>query len=94
MRPTRFIPVLIIPLLALTAAACAEPPTINPAAEANEAGWAELDAQARITEGDYDGALQAEHRAEVARQHAEELAAHAPIRSAQHDTEANRKAPR
>jgi hypothetical protein len=45
---------------------------LSPAAEdRNEAGWAEREAQARITDGDYEGAVQAQHQADVDRQQAE-----------------------
>ena len=41
------------------------------AANRDAARWAELEAQARITEGDYDGAVQAEQRADVERRKAD-----------------------
>jgi hypothetical protein len=61
---------LVIPILQLAAVpAFAEPSSVetNPAAVRNEAGWAEWEAQARITDGDYDGAVQAERQADVDR---------------------------
>jgi hypothetical protein len=70
---------LVLILIALAGAVRADPPGIGPSASAdrNEANWADWDAQARITEGDYDGAVQAAKRAEAKRQQAdrEELAA-------------------
>ncbi len=54
-------------------------PGISPSAatDRNEAEWADLEAQARMTDGDYDGALQAEKQAQIARSRAaqQELAA-------------------
>ena len=49
-------------------------PGISPssATDRNEARWADLEAQARMTDGDYDGAVQAEKRAEAARSKAEQ----------------------
>lgn len=38
----------------------------------DEALWAEWEAQARITEGDYDGAVQAERQADADRQKVDE----------------------
>ncbi len=77
MRATNLLPVLLLALLPVSAHP--NPPDANPGAqtEYNEANWAELDAQARITEGDYDGAVQAEQHAEAARKAADELAARA-----------------
>jgi hypothetical protein len=73
--------VLLLMLIALAGVARADPPGVGPNASAarNEAYWADWDAQARITEGDYDGAVQAEKLAEAKRQQAdrEELAARA-----------------
>lgn len=65
-------PVLAALLLVLTAAfaqAEGNPPDINPAAsvDRNEARWADWEAQSRITEGDYDGAAQAQKQADAAR---------------------------
>jgi hypothetical protein len=79
MRGVFAIPLLI--LIALPGVGCSEPPGIGPAAstDRNAANWADWDAQARITEGDYDGAAQAERLAEATRQRAdrEDLAARA-----------------
>jgi hypothetical protein len=76
-----------IPLLFLIAApscAQAEPADIRPgvSADQNEARWAEWEAQARITDGDYDGAVQAEQQADAVRREAErrETLARAPKR--------------
>ena len=35
--------------------------------DSNEARWAELEAQARVADGDYDGAVQAEQQAAAVR---------------------------
>jgi hypothetical protein len=59
--------ILVIPLLLLAAVpAVAEGSSAetNPAADRNQARWAEWEAQARITDGDYDGAVQAERQAD------------------------------
>jgi hypothetical protein len=40
--------------------------------EYNESRWADWDAEARITDGDYDGAVQAERQANAARKAADE----------------------
>jgi hypothetical protein len=55
-------------------------PTTAAAAAWNEARWADWEAWARIAEGDYDGAVQAEKHANTARQRAarEQPGAHAP----------------
>ncbi len=78
MRVARLIPVLMLTVLSTPARP--EPPNINssPATEYNEARWADWDAQARIADGDYDGAVQAEQHANAARKQADELAARAP----------------
>jgi hypothetical protein len=78
MRAASLIPMLI--LLLLPAAACPDPTNISPSAKPgyNEANWADWDAQARMTEGDYDGAVQAKQQADAARKAAEERAAQAP----------------
>jgi hypothetical protein len=64
-----------IPLLALVAAqALAEPGPIvpNPATDdRNQASWADLEAQARIADGDYDGAVQAKQQADTDRRKAD-----------------------
>ena len=65
-----------------------EAPGISPSAatsaasERNQARWADLEAQARISDGDYDGAVQAEKQAQVARNKAaqREMAARAAKR--------------
>jgi hypothetical protein len=79
--------VLAIPFRLLAVApgfARPDPPGISPAATAEReaARWAEWEAQARITDGDYDGAIQAQQQAqadrwEVARQ---EMLANPPRR--------------
>jgi len=78
MRTTALLPALMLAMLPL--AARADPPTVSPSAAtaANEARWADLDAQSRVTEGDYEGAVQAEQHANAARKQAEELTAQAP----------------
>jgi hypothetical protein len=78
MRAASLIPILI-PLL-LPAAARSDPTNTSPSAkpESNEASWADWDAQARMTDGDYDGAVQAKQKADAARKAAEERAAQAP----------------
>jgi hypothetical protein len=62
-------------LLALmTAQAFADPGPVDPgpvSADRNQANWAELEAQARIADGDYDGAVQAEQQADADRHEAD-----------------------
>ena len=71
-------------LMLLAIPAFAEPAAENPgaagpsaadsgaaAADRDAARWAELEAQARITDGDYDGAVQAEQQASTERLRAE-----------------------
>jgi hypothetical protein len=74
-----------IPLLVLTALpsfARPDPPHAGSAVAANrnEARWDDWDVQARITEGDYDGAVRAKQQAEAARAKADQqdLTARAP----------------
>lgn len=45
--------------------------TSSDAVASSEAGWAEWEAQSRVTDGDYDGAIQAEQQAQADRQQAE-----------------------
>jgi hypothetical protein len=59
---------LTMPLLMLIAmSGCTQPVRADEspasAAKRNEAGWADWEAQARISDGDYDGAVQAEQQA-------------------------------
>ena len=71
---------LAIPALAETAPAnpgTAPPTSIDgrlaeagAAADRDAARWAELEAQAKITDGDYDGAVQAEQQANASRHNA------------------------
>jgi hypothetical protein len=71
-------PVLIaLPGLAQSASPETSPSTAN--AERNDARWADWEAQGRIAEGDYDGAVQAKQQADAVRAKAdrEELAARA-----------------
>jgi hypothetical protein len=65
-----------VSLVILTAAggpARPDPPAPGASADAdrNAARWDEWDAQARITEGDYDGAVQAARQADADRQQAD-----------------------
>jgi hypothetical protein len=66
---------LAIPLLSVIAASTfAHPGSAAPSptpADRNETRWAEWEAQARITDGDYDGAVQAEQQANVTRHEAD-----------------------
>jgi hypothetical protein len=87
MRVVILIPILLV--AALPERALPNPPIPGPsaatepnAAEANAADWADWDAQARITDGDYDGAVQAEQLAQAARKQADELATRATKRPA------------
>jgi hypothetical protein len=82
MRAASLIPMLI--LLLLPAAARPDPTDIGPSAKPgyNEANWADWDAQARMTDGDYDGAVQAKQQADAARKAAEERAAQAAVAEA------------
>ena len=71
--------ILSLPLLMLAVLpglAAAEAPGISPSAaiDRNQAKWADLEAQARITDGDYEGALQAERQAQAARDRADQQA--------------------
>jgi hypothetical protein len=78
MRVASLVPAVMLALL--SAPAYPDPPNIGASANSkyNEADWADWDAQARITEGDYDGAVQAEQRAKEARQQADQVAARTP----------------
>jgi hypothetical protein len=61
---------LALPLFILAAAQTLDGPAAtdpDPAAARNQAGWADREAQARITDGDYDGALQAQRQANADR---------------------------
>jgi hypothetical protein len=71
MRISFAIPLLM--LLAFPNFARSDPSDLSLAATANrdEARWADWEAQARITDGDYDGALQAEQQAEADRHEAD-----------------------
>jgi hypothetical protein len=82
MRAASLIPILILALLPVGARP--DPSDLTPSArpEYNEANWADWDAQARMTDGDYDGAVQAEQRAAAARKAVEERAAQARENSA------------
>lgn len=65
--------ILVLMLSAIPA--FAEPGPVSPGAAAPDAAgadrdaarWAELEAQARVTDGDYDGAVQAEQQANAER---------------------------
>jgi hypothetical protein len=74
MRIAFTIPLLI--LVAMPGLAHADPATINPSAAAAEdrtkAEWADREAQSRIVEGDYDGAVQAEQQADNDRRQADQ----------------------
>ena len=78
MRVASLLPAVLLALL--SAPAYPDPPNVGAAANSrsNEAAWADWDAQARITDGDYDGAVQAEQRAKQARQEADQVAARTP----------------
>ncbi len=75
MRLATLVPAVL--MLALSVPARSDPSTVRPSAATatNEANWADWDAQARVTDGDYDGAVQAAQQARAARQQAEKLAA-------------------
>jgi hypothetical protein len=73
---------LATPAVLSTMPASADPGSVDPsaagsslavqgAADRNTARWAELEAQARITDGDYDGAIQAERQADAERRKAD-----------------------
>jgi hypothetical protein len=72
LRPALAIPLLL--LMALPNLARSAPPGISPSAttDRNEARWAELEAQARVTDGDYEGAVQAQKQADAARTKADQ----------------------
>jgi hypothetical protein len=62
-----------IVLLTICYPSVGQPESVDPqrnAPESQEARWAELEAQRRATDGDYDGAVQAHQRAEQASQDA------------------------
>jgi hypothetical protein len=71
--------IALLTLASLVVPAHSDPPNRSPSAasESNEANWANWDAQARIADGDYEGAVQAEQLAQAARKQAEELCARA-----------------
>jgi hypothetical protein len=62
----------LLMLLAIAGFAQPNPAEQSPAAaDRNEARWADWEAQARIADGDYDGAVQAEQQADTARYQAD-----------------------
>ncbi len=67
---------LAVPLLLLTAlpvaARCEPAAPGTAAADRNEARWADWEAQSRMVDGDYDGAVQAERQADADRRDAED----------------------
>lgn len=69
----------LLPGFLLTASAFGQSigPAVNPAADVarNAARWAELEAQERITEGDYEGAVRAQEQADIERRSADRLEA-------------------
>ena len=69
----------VLPGLLLTVSAFGQSigPAAAPASDVarNAARWAELEAQARITEGDYEGAVRAQEHADIERRSAEQLEA-------------------
>jgi hypothetical protein len=71
--------ILVLTIMTLPAQVRAEPTSTAPSAatESNDAGWADTDAKARIIDGDYDGAVQAQQTADAARKQADEQPAHA-----------------
>jgi hypothetical protein len=59
----------------------AQPTLVPPAGQAeNQARWADLEAEGRATDGDYDGAVQAHQEAERDRLTAERLRGHSLTR--------------
>jgi hypothetical protein len=54
-----------------TAGRAAPTASHQPQAERNAAGWADLEAERRMTDGDYDGAVQANQQAAQARRKAQ-----------------------
>jgi hypothetical protein len=60
------LPLCAVTLLLLGITACAPQPPSGPEAQArqDDARWADLEAQRRITDGDYDGAVQAYQQAQ------------------------------
>jgi hypothetical protein len=83
MRTSRLPAILTLALL--PASAYPNPPDISPKARTQyeAADWAEWDAQARITQGDYDSAVQAQQHATATRKRADQLASRTPKRPAQ-----------
>ena len=72
MRP-QLSALFLLSLLAMGAAIAGSPanrPSLS--TERDEARWADWEAQARITDGDYDGAVQAQQRADAQRRAVEE----------------------
>ena len=80
----------LLPGLLLAASAFGQSigPAANPAADVarNAARWAELEAQARITEGDYEGAVRAQEHADIERRSAEQLEASERAAAGQRNT--------
>ena len=76
MRLAATLPLLLVLLCALPAWAQPTQPGIAPAprpsTDRDEARWAQWEAEARITDGDYDGAVQAAQQAEAERQKAQQ----------------------
>jgi hypothetical protein len=66
---------LIVPLLLAAPSYAAVPPGADAAQHSDDALWAEWEAQARLTGGDYDGAIQAEQQATAEWQQAEQASA-------------------
>lgn len=71
MRTAFMVPLLL--LMVTPVVAQPEPSDISPAvsADRNEAAWADWEAQSRMTDGDYDGAVEAQRQADVKRQEAD-----------------------
>jgi hypothetical protein len=68
----------VVPLLMLVGmptVARSDPSQAGPAAatDRDQARWADWEAQARMTEGDYDGAIQAEQQADSDRRESDRL---------------------
>jgi hypothetical protein len=80
--------ILVLTTVALPAQARPDPSIMTPSAAAqyDEARWAEWDAKARMAEGDYDGAVEAEQRAGAARKQTEQPVIRKPIRPTQNET--------
>lgn len=64
---------LVMVLAVPPASGASDTPDISPAptTDPDEARWAEWEAQSRITDGDYDGAVQAHQQADAERRDAE-----------------------